>query len=64
MNVIMCYPDTEEGKQALRERVAQAHAEGIIKCIQNYKCSDETRAQMFEYLQKKVQENLKNMQNP
>lgn len=54
MDVVICFPETAEGKLALKERVAEAHAEGILRCIELRAKSQDEKSAMLEYLISKI----------
>lgn len=47
MNIIFHYPQTEEGKRELAERVSTVHANEVIKKIQKLNCSYEQKIKLL-----------------
>lgn len=58
INVIMHYPETEEGKQELARRVASVHADFTIQYIQNLKCPTEQKIQLLDAVINDVKKEL------
>lgn len=47
-NIIIHMPKTAEGKAELEHRVAQLHAESVLKHVNNLKCPAEQKRQIIE----------------
>ena len=58
MEVFMHYPEAEEDKQALRQKVSEVQAEAVIKYISKLTCPLEQKL----ILVKAVQEKMRNGQ--
>lgn len=54
MEAILVFPESEEGMSALRERVAEAHAAGILRCIELRARDEDEKRSMLEYLKNKM----------
>ncbi len=52
VNVIMYHPKTEEGKQELAERVADVHANAIVKHIAKLQCPYEQKIALHKAVTK------------
>jgi hypothetical protein len=56
MEVHVHFPETEEGMMALQDMIEEIHAQSIIKYIKKLDCTENTRAELFEYLRKRALE--------
>ncbi|MFT9077950.1 hypothetical protein [Ethanoligenens sp.] len=54
MKVVICFPETAEGKLALEEKVAEAHAEAILRCIELRAKNEDEKSAMLEYLMSRI----------
>ena len=48
VNVIMYYPKTEEGKAELANRVAEVHAESVIRRIKALNCPTSQKLELLD----------------
>ena len=48
INVVVHYPQTEEGRRELAQRVASAHADMVYQTIQKLNCSSEQKVQLLD----------------
>ncbi|WP_432665270.1 hypothetical protein R9X47_03260 [Wukongibacter baidiensis] len=54
MKIKMHFPKTKEGKQALQERVAEAHARMIKNYIEKLQCSPEEKIRLFNQIKEDI----------
>ena len=47
INLIVCYPKTEEGRRELAERVAGAHADFVNQYIRKLNCPPEQKVKLL-----------------
>jgi hypothetical protein len=60
MKVRVYLPETEKAKDELREKLEEAHARIIVDYVKKLDCSENTRAALFDYLNKRALEMNKN----
>ena len=48
INVIMYYPQTEDGRQELAKRVAEVHADMVNRTIQKLNCTSEQKEKLLD----------------
>lgn len=48
INVVVHYPQTEEGRRGLAQRVASTHADMVYQTIQKLNCSSEQKVQLLD----------------
>ena len=54
MNVIMHFPESEEGKIMLANRVTNIHAEFIIEYLNKSDCDTEDKVRILEEIQERI----------
>ena len=59
INVIVYYPQTEEGKKELATKVAEVHSDVIISHVNKLSCSKEQKKKLF----KKIIDSILNKEN-
>lgn len=50
IEVIVHYPETEEGKRLLQDTINTIHAEMIVSYIENLKCSIAEKKRLLDYV--------------
>lgn len=48
INLIVYYPNTEEGKRELAKRVADVHAETVKQTVSKLNCSSKQKEQLID----------------
>lgn len=48
IQIIMYYPETEEGKRKLQQRVADVHADLVVSRIQKLNCPTEQKLELLD----------------
>lgn len=51
MEVFVHYPEVEEDKQALRQKVSAAHAKAVMECISKLACPLEQKIKLVQSIQ-------------
>lgn len=54
MEIRIHFPETDEEIQALRDKINEVHAHGVIKYISNLGYSESTKTVLYEHLRKKA----------
>lgn len=54
MNIIVHYPQSTEGKDALEEKVATVYAQSVLQKLQSLSCPKEQKSELLEYIKKEV----------
>lgn len=54
MKIRMHFPTTEEGKQALQDRLAETHAQMIKDYIEKLNCSSEQKVRLFNEIKEDI----------
>lgn len=60
MEVFMHYPEAEEDKQALRQKVSEVQAEAVAKYISKLACPIEQKLKLLQAVQEKTRNGQKN----
>lgn len=60
MEVFMHYPEAEEDKQALRQKVSEVQAEAVAKYILRLTCPLEQKLKLLQAVQEKMRNGQKN----
>lgn len=60
MEVFMHYPEAEEDKQALRQKVSEVQAEAVTKYISRLTCPLEQKLKLLQAVQEKTRNGQKN----
>lgn len=48
LNIIMCYPKTEEGQRELQKRIALVHAEAVKQYLSKLPCPKEQKLALLK----------------
>ena len=48
INVVVHYPQTEEGRRELAQRVANVHAETVLQTISKLNCTSEQKEKLLD----------------
>lgn len=59
VNVIVYYPKTEEGKEELARRVAEVHADAVVRRLKSLNCPNRQKLQLLDAVVDTVQKNQK-----
>lgn len=59
MEVFMHYPEAEEDKQALRQKVSEVQAEAVTKYISRLTCPLEQKLKLLQAVQEKTRNGQK-----
>ena len=54
MKIRMHFPTTEEGKEALQERIAEVHVQMIKHYINRLECSPEEKVRLFDEIKEDI----------
>ena len=54
MKIRMHFPTTEEGKEALQERIAEVHVKMIKHYINKLECSPEEKVRLFDEIKEDI----------
>ena len=54
MKIRVHLPETEEGIQQLKMKVAELHAEAIMNCIHKLPCEAESKMQLFNLVKDEI----------
>lgn len=58
IKVIMYYPETEKGKEELKDRVIEIFSDFVKKKIQGMDCPDEDKMKLLDCIIKKVSDQV------
>lgn len=59
INVIVYLPKTTEGKRELEERIAQVHADAVVRGISVLDCTTEQKLQLFNSIVRNAKQEYK-----
>lgn len=59
VNVIVYYPKTEEGKEELAKRVAEVHADAVIRRLKSLNCPTRQKLELLDAVVDTVRKNQK-----
>ncbi|MGF7056830.1 hypothetical protein [Brassicibacter mesophilus] len=62
MEIVVHYPETEEGKRMLQERVTELHAQLIINCIDKLSWDKDKKMRLFNEVKKEIKRRANNEQ--
>lgn len=63
VNVIVYYPQTEDGKEELARRVAEVHADAVIRRLKSLNCPNRQKLELLDAVIDTVQKNQKRKAN-
>lgn len=55
MNVIIHYPESEDGMKVLQDKVSVVHSEYVLKYIQNMTCPKEQKLKLIGDIEKQFE---------